>query len=174
VPFAYAAFAFTLGVALGLILRRTVPAMAAALGGYVAVVVSMSLWVRAFLAPIRRATPPLDVETLEGVSIIEGADGTEMRVFGANPLPDAWVLSNETVTASGEPFIGPVDPSQCGRAASPGTCQHWLGTLGLRQDIRYHPAEQFWSLQWAEAGVFVALALLLAGFCVWWVRKRLA
>ena len=53
-------------------------------------------------------------------------------------------------------------------------CFEWIGSLGLRQHIRYHPADQFWALQWAETGLFIALALLLAGFCVWWVRRRLA
>jgi hypothetical protein len=29
------------------------------------------------------------------------------------------------------------------------------------------------ALQWAETGIFVALALVLAGFCCWWIRRRL-
>ena len=170
VPLAYAAFAFTLGVALGLVIRRTVPAMAATLAVYVAAVVAMPMWIRARLAPIHTATPPLDLERIEGISISEG---NEIRVFGADPVPGAWVLSNDTITATGEPFVGPADPTKCGRAASPRVCTEWLGSLGLRQDVRYHPAEQFWTLQWAEAGLFAALAVLLAGFCVWWVRRRL-
>lgn len=77
------------------------------------------------------------------------------------------------VTPSGQVFTGPADPSICGRNATPGTCREWLGTLGLRQDITYHPASHFWSLQWAETGIFLALAGLLAGFCFWWLRRRL-
>jgi hypothetical protein len=170
VPLAYAAFAFTLGVALGLVIRRTVPAMAATLAIYVVAVAAMPLWVRAYLAPIHTATPPLDMEKLEGISLSEG---NEIRVFGSDPVPGAWVLSNDTISPDGSVFTGPVDPSKCGRSAAPGTCFDWIGSLGLRQDVRYHPAEQFWALQWVEAGLFTALAVLLAGFCVWWVRRRL-
>jgi ABC-type lipopolysaccharide export system ATPase subunit len=29
------------------------------------------------------------------------------------------------------------------------------------------------STLWAETGIFQALALALAGFCFWWIRRRL-
>ncbi|MGH3927492.1 MAG: hypothetical protein ACRDTT_32295, partial [Pseudonocardiaceae bacterium] len=31
----------------------------------------------------------------------------------------------------------------------------------------------FWSLQWAETGILLAVAVLHAGFCFWWTRRRL-
>ena len=34
-------------------------------------------------------------------------------------------------------------------------------------------ASRYWPLQWAEMSIFLALALVLAGFCFWWVRRRL-
>ena len=57
--------------------------------------------------------------------------------------------------------------------AGPQACLDWIGTLGLRQDITYQPASHFWPLQWTETGIFVAAAVLLAGFCFWWTRRRL-
>ena len=171
VPLAYAAFAFTLGAALGLVIRRTVPAMAATLAVYVAAVAAMPLAVRAYLAPVNRVTPSLDLDQINGISL---TGGNEITVYGGNPVPGAWVLSNETITPNGEVFSGPVDTTKCGRAASPGACFEWLGSLGLRQDVRFHSADQFWALQWAEAGIFAALAVALAGFCMWWMRRRLA
>ena len=36
----------------------------------------------------------------------------------------------------------------------------------------YQPANRFWTFQWMETGIFLALSLLLAGFCFWWVRRR--
>ena len=33
--------------------------------------------------------------------------------------------------------------------------------------------EHFWPLQFAETGIFLAAAVLLAGFCFWWTRRRL-
>jgi hypothetical protein len=32
----------------------------------------------------------------------------------------------------------------------------------------------FWALQWAETGVFLAAAFVLAGFCFWSIRRRLS
>ena len=54
VPIGYAAFAFVLGVAAGLLARRTLPAMAATLVAFVSVRVLVTFWVRPHLmAPVR-------------------------------------------------------------------------------------------------------------------------
>ncbi len=53
VPIAYAAFAFALGVTLGLLIRRTLPAIAATLVTFTAVRIVVTLWVRGHLiAPL--------------------------------------------------------------------------------------------------------------------------
>jgi hypothetical protein len=41
----------------------------------------------------------------------------------------------------------------------------------MRQSLTFHPASQFWALQWTETGIFVGLALLLVGFSFWWLRR---
>jgi hypothetical protein len=41
------------------------------------------------------------------------------------------------------------------------------------QVVTYQPASRYWTFQWMETGLFVTLALLLAGGSVWWVRRRL-
>jgi hypothetical protein len=56
VPIAYAAFALALGVTVGLLVRRTLAAMAIALAIFVAVQVAMPLLVRPHLAPPTRST----------------------------------------------------------------------------------------------------------------------
>jgi len=88
-------------------------------------------------------------------------------------VPGAWVLSTQTITATGQVFTGPANPQYCGPDAAPQVCTDWVGSLGLRQDLTYHPANHFWSLQWTETGIFIAIAVLLAGFCFWWTRRRL-
>ena len=53
VPLGYAAFAFALGVVLGLLLRRTVPAMAATLAVFVGARLAVTQWLRPHLmAPV--------------------------------------------------------------------------------------------------------------------------
>jgi hypothetical protein len=153
-----------------MLIRRTVPAMAATLAGYVAAAVSMPMWIRAHLVPARHATPALDMSALQEFGI--GRDG-RMRVFGNGGPSDAWVLSNQTITPTGQVFTGPANPQYCGPEHGPKACTDWVATLGLRQDITYQPANHFWPLQWTEAGIFLAVAVLLAGFCFWWTRRRL-
>ena len=54
VPIGYAAFAFVLGVLIGLMVRRTVPAMAITLAVFAIVQIAMPLWIRPHLiTPVR-------------------------------------------------------------------------------------------------------------------------
>jgi len=39
--------------------------------------------------------------------------------------------------------------------------------------LAYQPADRFWTFQWIETGIYVAISLLALGVTVWWVRKRL-
>lgn len=45
---------------------------------------------------------------------------------------------------------------------------------GCRQWIDHHPAGRFWALRRRETALYLALALLLAGFITWWVRARVS
>jgi hypothetical protein len=37
--------------------------------------------------------------------------------------------------------------------------------------VTYQPASRYWLLQWYETAIYLALALALAGFCFWWIRR---
>jgi hypothetical protein len=171
VPIGYALLAFALGVMMGMLIRRTVPAMAATLAIYVAAVVSMPLWIRAHLAPAVHSTSPLDLSRIQDLMV--NPQGS-MEVVGGVTPHGAWVLTNTSITTAGQIFAGPADPRYCGQNQGADVCLDWIGRLGLRQDLIYQPASHFWPLQFAETGIFVAAAVLLAGFCFWWTRRRLA
>jgi len=168
VPVSYTLFAFILGVTAGMLIRRTVPAMAATLGIYLGAVAAMPLWIREHLIPAVHATPAFDLAKLDGIGL--GPNGS-LTVF-ANAPANAWVLSNHVVTSTGQALTA--NPQYCSPSKSPAVCEQWLGSLGLRQDLSYHPTSHFWTLQWAEAGIFIGLAVLLAGFCFWWIRRRVS
>lgn len=169
VPVAYAVFAFMLGVTSGMLLRRVVPAIAATLAIYVAAVVAMPLWARADLVPPQHDTIALNPDTILGTSLHEET-GT-IDVVGGE-IEGAWTVGNRTITSDGSVFTGPADFTACGPQGAPARCNEWLGSLGLRQDLLYHPVSHFWPLQWAEAGVFLGAAALLTAFCFWWIRHR--
>jgi hypothetical protein len=44
----------------------------------------------------------------------------------------------------------------------------------IREVISYQPASRYWPLQMIETGIFLALALALAGFCFWLLGRRRA
>jgi hypothetical protein len=168
VPLAYAAFAVALGVSVGLLIRRTVPAMAATFAIYLASAVTMLAVVRQHLLPTSHAIRPLDTTNLYGIIITPD----QMTLIGPPEITGAWVLSNDTITVAGHVFTGPADRRYCGPSTTMDDCLGWIDSLHLRQAMTYHPASQFWALQWIEAGIYVAATLLLAAFCFWWVRRR--
>lgn len=163
VPIGYAAFAFILGVTLGVLFRRTLPAMVTTLAVFAAVQIAMPLWIRPHLAASVQVTLPFT--QAEPTSI--GVDSVREVDFGR---PGAWVLSQQSVDASGHPAALPASFADC---TSFSDCVGVLVKSGYQQQVIYQPASNFWALQWAETGIHLGLALGLAGFCAWWIRRRL-
>jgi ABC-2 family transporter protein len=170
-PLGYAAFAFALGVTLGVLLRRTIPAMALTLVLFAAVQILMPTLIRPHLIPPDQTTQPLNPNDTSELSI---QNGTTMVVRGTVSLPGAWLLSNTTVTAAGHVFTGP-PPAACTSPTAPASaCTNWLGTQHLRQVVTYQPASRFWPLQWAETAIYLAASAGLGGICIWRIRRRRA
>ena len=71
-PIGYAAFAFALGVTAGMLIRRTVPAMAITLAVFAAVQVVMPLWIRPRLITPVRTTSPLNIAALQETGVTGG------------------------------------------------------------------------------------------------------
>ena len=63
-PVGSAAFAFALGVTIGLLARRAVPAIAITLAIFTAVQVAVPLWVRPHLIPPVRTVSPLNLSAI--------------------------------------------------------------------------------------------------------------
>src|SRR4029450_4393080 len=98
VPIAYAAFAFVLGVTVGMLVRRPLAAMAITLAVFVAVQVAMPQLGGSHLIPPVVSTFDPTPSSLNMFSF--GPDGLQVRAT----LPDdtgAWVLSSRTIDASG-------------------------------------------------------------------------
>ena len=164
-PIGYAAFAFTLGVTAGVLIRRTLPAMATTLAVFAGALVTMSLWIRPHLITPLRATLALNPANINGVA---NASGGRLKITAFVNIPGAWMLSNQTITASGHTSVPATQA--CSPSGSFQTCNAYLGTLHLRQLVTDQPASRYWTFQWYEMAIFLALALALAGACFWRVR----
>jgi hypothetical protein len=170
-PLGYAAFAFALGVAAGVLTRRVIPAMAVTLAIFAALQVAMPLLIRPHLIPPRHVTVPISSVNLTSI----GSSGHKLLLGVArlNGEPGAWILGSGPVDTSGHPFTGV--PSDC--TFKPGV-EEYLACLtshGVRAGVTYQPASRYWAFQGIETGIFIALAAALAGFSSWQVsRRRLA
>jgi hypothetical protein len=49
-----------------------------------------------------------------------------------------------------------------------------MQSRGYREAISYVPTSRYWSLQWIETGIFLALAAALTGVCFWRLSRRRA
>ncbi|MFF7649810.1 translation initiation factor IF-2 [Streptomyces sp. NPDC007983] len=149
------ALCFLLGAALGLVIRRTLPAMAATLAATVGVLYGLGA-LRPNLMPTR--------------TLVSNAHGD----FGAIPrhvFYTSWRgIGHGYLTRSGQKI--PWDRcSLADGADAMVSCFTRLGSTGRHyEDI--HPASHFWPLQWIQAGICLAAALALAAFCVRWIRRR--
>jgi ABC-type transport system involved in multi-copper enzyme maturation permease subunit len=193
VPIGYAAFAFALGVAVGLVVRRSVVAIAVTLAAVAAVQIVMPLTLRSHLvAPVQTdvtitATnirdfsiqgPPGDVGRPDPTTAQVGRIGVQAGG------PGDWMLSNRTINAAGQIMrvlphwvieCGPPLPGAAKETPqSSQACFTRLADEGYRQRVAYQPASHFWALQWRETGILLALALLLTGFCFWRIRRDLS
>jgi hypothetical protein len=165
-PLGYAAFAFTLGVTAGLLLRRAIPAMAVTLGVFAIVQVVMPLGIRPHLFPAAHtsvAVSSFGPSFNGGIHVSRGSFTFTVRDLPGKP--GAWVLAVATVNAAG----------QRGNAV-PACRRGGLGCLighGIKADVSYQPASRYWPLQGAETAIYLVLALGLAGYCSWRLRRRL-
>jgi len=170
-PLGYAAFAFALGTAAGVMTRRAVPAMAITLAVFAAVQLAMPLAVRPHLVSPSHTTA--SIEAADQVYASLTADVVPGH-------PDAWILSSQALNAAGQPVS--TIPAACNNAnpsgekggttqITPGQC---MQSRGYREAISYLPTSRYWSLQVIETGIFLALALALAWFSFWRLGRRRA
>ncbi|WIY06496.1 transporter [Amycolatopsis mongoliensis] len=176
VPIGYAAFALALGVAVGMLLKRTVAAMAVTLVALAAVLLLVPNFVRPYLIPPEQTTIPI---VSRDITNITGDDTHGILEIGMRNPAGAWVLANETVDSAGtvaDPlpsFIQTCAPRPDQGPPERGTietCMAQLGTHGYQQRLTYQPGSRFWPLQWLELALYLAMTALLTWFCFRRVR----
>lgn len=176
VPVGYAVFAMAVGIAAGVLTRRTVPTVGITLAAYIAIRSLISILARPHLMTAVTSYFPIN--------------------RGSTPAGSYWLLSSGYVDAGGQPIniprtvsgmvIGTVNgglpavslPAQCqglaiqsGRGFTPASYQAVSSCAAahhIQAFITYQPASRYWAFQGIETGIFVALAaaLIAATFVV--------
>jgi hypothetical protein len=150
--------AFAIGAFAGALIRRTVPAMAAALATCTVldVVTMMSLRQR-YQAPL----------SSRGANLPAGNT--------------AWVLSNWYTGPNGkvqsQQAINNLiqhAPARVQRSLNPNSLEAWLSQRHYTQWWSYDPQSRFWHFQLIEGGWLLALSVILIAATVWLVRRRAA
>ena len=167
VPVGYAVFAMSLGICAGALLRRTLPAMAVTLAGFVAVRVVIVLWVRAHYMSAVTVT----YNVLQGYT----PRGSFWQLAQGVHAPDGHlvVMGNNEPVFSGIPINQlPASCASLGNAGSgiPQACRAVLS--GYRGFITYQPADRFWTFQLTETGLFVLLSAILLTVTAVLLRRR--
>ena len=190
VPVAYAGFAFVLGVVVGLLVKRTLPAMAITLVGFIATrMVTQYLLRPHLISPLHKVfalSPSIGI----GLNL----RNSQLSIDVGNPnLHGGWITSSRIVDASGQAPSSAFLHQACSAAinippppgagvrmhAPPGAQRAFISCISnvgqrFHEVVAYQPNSRFWQFQWTEAGIFIGLALLLALACVGLVRQRSA
>jgi hypothetical protein len=156
VPAAYAVFAVFLGVTLGLLLERTLPAMALTAVAFVVVQVVVPNAVRPHLMPPRAAAAPVTAAVIRDLTFL----GREPTIEGLK-IPGAWVTSASVLRTANDQEIAREKYAACVNGSFDGMPE-CLARLNLHVDIAYQPVSRYWAFQWLETALYLVLAALLA------------
>jgi hypothetical protein len=147
---AWTLFSFALAAFLGMVFRRTVAAMAAALAAGTALdMVTMMFLRQHYMAPVT-------------------ASGTGQSQAGN------WVIGGWFTTPSGQ-VLSPGDAFDQARGAiqvGPSGIIGWLAQHHYTQWFSYQPASRWWEFQLIEGGWLLAVSLVLIGATIWLVHRR--
>jgi hypothetical protein len=165
VPVGYALFAMTLGLCAGALLRRSVPALAVTLAGFIVVRAVVAIWLRPHYMSAITVTYKLFSPFTPTGSYWQVAQGIRNPAGQLVPAPNGAAIDGIPVGSL---------PAACAAAASgvrpTASCRQALAAY--HGFITYQPASRYWAFQGIEFGIFAALAALLIAVTAMVVRRR--
>jgi hypothetical protein len=167
VPVGYALFAMTLGIAAGALFRRTLPAMAVTLAGFIAVRMVITELVR----PHYMTAVTVTYKVLTGYTppgsywqLGQGVFGPDSHVIpppngdAVDGIPMSYLPHSCAPSTRGAPGPGPA------------ACQAALAKF--HAFVTYQPGSRYWAFQGIETGIFVVLAAALIAVTAIVVLRR--
>jgi hypothetical protein len=150
-PVAYTVFAACLCVAAAVLTRRTVVSIIISVAGFLAVRLCVqSFWRPHYLTPLK---------------VVARMPQNPFDKIGRTD----WTLTQGFTTPSGRAVAGSHVFSTC----RPKTHPNCFSTHHFLSFVLYQPADRFWAFQEIEAGIFLALSIVLTAGAVWWFRWKL-
>jgi ABC-2 family transporter len=152
----YSLFAFALGTVAGVLIRRTVAAMAATLAGFLVIRIPVESLLRpGYQGPVTTTVDPLS--------------------YRGGPGGGDWLLDSGLVDSSGHRLsdIQERHALDAARGAG-GDAATYLHAHGFHWWLTYQPAARYWEFQIIEAAIFIGLAAILLGIAVWQLRRRVS
>jgi hypothetical protein len=146
---AWTLLAFCAAAFLGVVIRRTVAAMAVALAGCTVLDVATMMTLRQHYA-------------------------APLVASGNNPPggATAWLTGQWLAAPDGKHVESPNIPLSVQNSSNPDAFANWLRTEHITQWYSYLPGNDFWRFQLIEGGWLLGLSALLIVAAVWVVRRR--
>jgi hypothetical protein len=157
---AWTLLAFALGVAAGALIRRTVPAMAAALA------VFTGLFFATFMFLREHYQAPLVAGPAKASTLGFGLDWNWARWWTG---PNGQPVSQQTINSV---LRHARLSGQYGK--SPGGATAYLSAHHYAERWLYQPQARYWHFQFIEGGWLLALSLILLAGAIWLVRAKAA
>jgi len=151
-PIGYTLYAFALGVAAGALLRRTIPAMALSVIGYLALRFSLQDLRGHLVSPVTTTGP----------------------ILTTKPFHGAWVLSTSYTNHAGQPVGYGTLITTCPNNKGSALDASCLTAKGFHLVQTYQPDSHFWALQGTETGIYLTAAIALLGAAAWWTTRHLS
>lgn len=165
-PIGYAVFAFVAGAVIGLLVRRTLPAMALTFLVVIVMQFAVPNLLRTHYLPPETTTMTMTADAINQARNLGSITGAP--VVGGLTVPDAWVTSvSDLRTADGQTLSNEAfnacfnyapDTGATGTYGDTAVC---LGNLDLHVDLAYQPNHRYWPFQCIELTLYLALSAML-------------
>jgi hypothetical protein len=178
-PIGHAAFGFMFGAVTGLLVRRTLPAMALVFLAVIAVQFAVPNLLRPHFMPAERVTVPMTADAINQARMLGSITGGP--VVGGLEIPDAWVTyTSKLLTPDGQQLSDAAfnecfnNAPKTGATGTFGDTADCLGKLDLHVAMAYQPNRRFWPFQWIELALYLGFSVLLAAVGLWRVQRRVS
>lgn len=156
---AYALFALALGIAVGILSRRSVAAIGITIVLFIVLRLAIAFWLRPYFLP-----PLVSISSIDR----PGA-----------PSHTDWLIELGTIDRNGQELSDNAISSICPQIIGKGDAQAFAAFQACEQQHGFHsrsfyqPANRFWLFQVIESAIFLLLAIAFLTPGVWFASKKL-